>query len=68
MNVKYGSRTKKTWIYLLVLRYDQANDAPISPFYDEAETAVKSVIAAFGRGDPLFLMDEGKFRSVTCKL
>ena len=68
MNVKYRSRTKKTWIYLQVLRHDQANDAPISTFYDEAETAVKSVIAAFGTGDPLFSMAEGKFRSVTCKL
>jgi len=59
---------KKTWLYFQVLRHDQANDAPISPFYDEAETTVKSVMAAFGSDDPLFLMDEGKFRSVTCKL
>jgi len=49
-------------------RHDQANDAPVSPLYDEAKTAVKSAVANFGSGDALFLMVEKKFRFTTCKL
>jgi len=42
-------------------RHDQANNAPISPLYDEAKTAVKTGVAAFGTSDPLFSMVEGEF-------